>query len=92
MIKIQDERIGIWTFRHHFYISLRHPSRKNDLSKGHYTPGKVTCRLKNSGLKTTFRLRWPLFRGHGRFWGVYITLFPPITGLMSNFQCQPSAL
>lgn len=77
MIKIQDERIGIRAFRQHFYISLRYPSRKNDLSKGHYTPGKLTCRLRNSGLKTTFRLRWPLFRGHVRFWGDVYHPFPP---------------
>ena len=32
-------------------------------------PRKLTCPLKNSGWKTTFLLKWSLFRGHVSFWG-----------------------
>ena len=33
------------------------------------TQKKLTCPMKNSGWKTTFLLKWPLFRGHVSFRG-----------------------
>ena len=82
---VADEWMYLCSFR---YLQFQHPLRRRGiehlqdlegythwrapLTKLH--PGKRTCPLKNSGWKTTFLLKWPLFSGHVSFEGCILKI------------------
>ena len=82
---VADEWMYLCSFR---YLQFQHPLRRRGiehlqdlegythwrapLTKLH--PGKRTCPLKNSGWKTTFLLKWPLFSGHVSFQGCILKI------------------